>query len=304
MNNSIKIFLAYVLICLLWGTTWIVIKVGLDSLTPMLAVGLRFLGASILLAGIIKYKRLTIQTDSLSILLYLLMGILSFTIPFALVYWGEQYVSSGLTSVLFGTLPFFVIIFSFLIFSVRANRFQIGGVIVGFLGICFIFWDKISLDFSNDLVGMLAIVGSGLLQALVAVLIKEFGKHLHPLTMNFYPVLISGVSMTILGLCFEDMSAVKLDSIAIFSVFYLALFGTIFTFTTYYWLMQRISVVILSLSAFITPIVALVLGAILLDEKLTNSHVAGAILVLIGILFANFEGLIKYYKKRQVRMKG
>ena len=128
---------------------------------------------------------------------------------------------------------------------------------------------------------------------------KKYGGHLNPLSMNLMPVLIAGVVMIPLGFMFEDMTSVVIDGKAVFSVLYLAFFGTLITFTTYYWLLKRINVVILALSAFITPIVAIVLGWLILDESLSGRDLIGTILVLIGIIFANFRGLLNYYFQRR-----
>lgn len=299
-NKNVKIASGYILICLLWGSTWLVIRIGLDSLTPLLAAGIRFLFASIFIFGMMKIKKVSLQTDSLSIRLYLMMGFLSFVIPFGLVYWAEQFIASGLTSVLFAVFPFFVILFSRITIPNEAiGIYKIIGTILGFAGIFTIFSDDLSIDISQDFWAMIAILISAVMQAGIAVTMKKYGGHLNPLSMNLMPVLIAGVVMIPLGLMFEDMTSVVIDGKAVFSVLYLAFFGTLITFTTYYWLLKRINVVILSLSAFITPIIAIVLGWLILNESLSGRDLIGTILVLIGIIFANFRGLLNYYFQRR-----
>ena len=146
---------------------------------------------------------------------------------------------------------------------------------------------------------MLAILVSAIIQGYVAVIIKKHGNKLNPLSMNFIPLLISGVILIPLGLIFEDRNSLAFDLKAILSIMYLAFFGTVLTFTTYYWLMQKINVVILSLSTFLTPIIALILGVIFLNEEFTENQIWGSSLVLIGILFANFRGILNYYKVKE-----
>lgn len=106
-SENLKITLGYILICLIWGSTWLVIKVGLNSFTPLFSAGFRFLSAAILFYIIISLKKIEIKKDKMAVKIYLILGLFSFFIPFALVYWAEQYISSGLTSILFGILPFF-----------------------------------------------------------------------------------------------------------------------------------------------------------------------------------------------------
>jgi len=302
-SESLKIGLGYILITLLWGSTWLAIRVGLDSLTPMFAVGLRFFIASFFVLIVMKISKVKLQTDPLSIKLYLFLAFFSFIIPFTMVYWGEQFVPSGLTSIIFAVFPLFVILFSWLMIpNEHVGIYKLIGVLIGFIGIIIIFWKDMSLDLSENSLGMIAILVSAIIQGLVAVVIKKHGNKLNPLSMNFVPLLISGIVLIPAGLIFEDSSSLVFDVKAISSILYLAFFGTVITFTTYYWLMQKINVVILSLSTFITPIIALILGIVFLSEKFDTNHIWGSSLVLMGILFANFRGLFNYYKAKEKRI--
>jgi drug/metabolite transporter (DMT)-like permease len=293
-STPLRIFLVYLLLCLIWGSTWLAIRASLESLTPFISLGSRFVLASIFILALMKFRGVSLQTDRESIRLYLLMGFLSFVIPFGLVYWAEQFVPSGLASVLFGVYPFFVALFSFFRLPDESiGKLKIIGMSLGFLGIVVIFSDSFSADFSNLLLGMLAVALSGIIQAWIAVTLKKSGNHLNPLSMNFIPMLIAGFSGLAVGLLFEDISKVRIDDTAIISVLYLAFFGSVVTFTSFYWLMKKINVVLLSLIAFITPIVALILGWIIYKETLTTQHIIGSLLVLIGLLFANLESVIK-----------
>ncbi len=300
MNEKHKIILAYILITLLWGSTWLAIRVGLDSLTPMFAVGLRFFVASFFILIVMKIANVKLQTDALSIKLYIFLGFFSFIIPFSLVYWAEQFVPSGLTSVVFSVFPFIVIFFSWVMIpNEKIGIYKILGSLMGFIGIAIIFWEDITFDFSEYSLGMIATLASAAIQGFVAVVVKKHGRNLNPLSMNFIPLLLTGVVLIPVGLIFENSASLVFDSKAIYSILYLSFFGTVVTFTTYFWLMKKISVVILSLSTFLTPIIALLLGVIILHEKFTVYHLVGSSLVLIGILFANFRGLIKYYNDRE-----
>ena len=116
-KESLLIILGYISICLLWGSTWLAIKVGLESLTPFISSGARFTVAAIFFFLIIKIRNIKVQTDRLAIKLYLIMGFFSFAIPFGLVYWGQKFIPSGLASILFAVYPFFVIIFTKVLFK-------------------------------------------------------------------------------------------------------------------------------------------------------------------------------------------
>jgi drug/metabolite transporter (DMT)-like permease len=105
-KESLLIILGYISICLLWGSTWLAIKVGLESLTPFISSGARFTVAAIFFFLIIKIRNIKVQTDRLAIKLYLIMGFFSFAIPFGVVYWGQKFIPSGLASILLPSIRF------------------------------------------------------------------------------------------------------------------------------------------------------------------------------------------------------
>lgn len=297
-SSPLKIILVYILLCLIWGSTWLAIRASLESLTPFISLGSRFTFASLLILILMKARGISLQKDKESIRLYLLMGFFSFVIPFGLVYWGEQFVPSGLASVLFGVYPFFVALFSFFRLPDDViGKLKIAGMTLGFIGIIVIFSDSFTNDFSDLFLGMIAVALSGIIQAWMAVTLKKSGKHLNPLSMNFIPMLIAGLTGLLFGILTEDLSRIKIDETAIVSVSYLAFFGSVVTFTSFYWLMKKINVILLSLIAFITPIVALILGWIIYNETLTTQHLVGSVLVLIGLLTANLDSFINSKSK-------
>jgi drug/metabolite transporter (DMT)-like permease len=101
-----KIIITYAVLCFVWGSTWLAIKISLESFPPFLSAGLRFFVASFTIYSLMRIRGTELQTDKDSIRLYFMMGFFSFVIPFGLVYWAEQFVDSGLASVLFGVYPF------------------------------------------------------------------------------------------------------------------------------------------------------------------------------------------------------
>jgi drug/metabolite transporter (DMT)-like permease len=297
-----KNFLVYTVLCFIWGSTWIVIRLGLESLTPIFSAGLRFTVASVFIFFLMRARKISFQTDRLSIHLYLLMGFLSFVLSYGLVYWAEQFVPSGMAAVLFAVYPFWIVIFSFIrIPGEQIGFYKLFGTVLGFAGIVIIFSDSFSGDITKYFIGMLAVVLSGTVQAWVAVTVKKIGGHLNPLSMNFIPMLIAGLSMIIISIFAENLSTIRIDTSAIVSILYLAFFGSVVTFTSFYWLIKRINIVILSLVAFITPIVALILGYFFYNEELSVRHFIGTALVLTGVLWANLESLFKLRKNLAVK---
>lgn len=292
----------FVLLCLIWGSTWLAIKLGLTSVPPFFGAAFRFFIALPILFVIMKLRGLVLPRDRESWNLFLIVGFFSVGIPFCLIYWSAQFLPSGLMSILFGIFPFVVAILShFYLPGEPLNLSKIGGVILGFSGIVIIFFDGLRWDDSRAFLGMLAIVSATVMQASSMIVIKKRGKHLSPITLNFSSMLIGVGVLAAVALVFEDSSDVRWDAVAIGSIVYLATMGSVVTFVTYYWLLKRVEAVYLSLIAFVTPIAAVFLGALVLHERLKSTTFMGAAFVLVGILFANWRGLRNLIRK--VRQK-
>lgn len=288
------IAIGYLAICLIWGSTWLVIRLGMESLTPFISAGVRFTIASSVILLVMKIRKIPLIVDGSAMKIYLVGGFFSFLIPFGLVYWGQQYISSGLASVLFAVYPFSVaVVAHFTLSDEKLKKTKVAGMLIGFIGIIVIFSDSFAIRFNMmEFLGMAAVVGSGIIQSFVVVLIKKEGKHLNPFSMNLVPMAIAAIGFLGAGLILEDVGRNRFDLIGVSSVVYLGIFGSIVTFTTYYWLLKKVSVLLMSLIAFITPIIALILGWLVYNEKLTVFHLIGSILVLAGLLISQSE-LIK-----------
>ena len=286
-----RMIAGFVVICLIWGSTWLAIKEGLDSIPPFLAVASRFIVASVLLRLVMwqqnerpprttAYWRLMFET-----------GLLSSAIPFGLVYWAQGQISSGMSAILFATFPFFVAIAARTrIPGDRLTAWSVAGILLGFGGVVAIFWSKIS-DVQSAPWGMAAVVLSAALQAYALITIRLKAAHLHPATLTFGNMVVGAIGLTIVSIFFEDPTTVRFDARAVISVLYLSAFGTVVTFVTYYWLVKHMHPVVLALSSFITPVIAVKLGSLILDERLGSEVLAGSSMVLFGVLAANGPGL-------------
>jgi len=294
MNSErARIWVGFVIISLVWGSTWLAIKIGLTSVPPFFAAGIRFLIASVVLYLILRLRGLSITFTPETRKLYAALIFLSYSIPFALVYWGQQYIPSGLSSILFGAYPFSVAIFSHLLLAKeRLTWFKIAGIVFGFVGIVIIFSGDVHWTETAGVLGMACILVSTVMQALAVVLIKKYGQPISPFVMNFVGMLGGGAILGLLGLATESFSDIVWNTAAVGSILYLAIIGSVLAFVTYHWLLKRIEAVYLSLVSFINPIIAVVLGAIVLRETLAPSVFIGASCVLAGILVANGKQIV------------
>lgn len=295
-SESAFIRLGFVLLSIIWGSTWLAIKIGLESLPPFYGVFFRFLLAALILFGIMKVRGMAIPTDGESWKLFTAMGLLSLGLPFSIIYWSEQFLPTGLMSILFAVFPFMVAIFSHLFLPEEPlNKYKVIGIVLGFVGIVVIFSRSFSAEGTpNDfsVPGMIGVLVSTVFQAAGVIIVKKKGKAVNPITLNFGGMLVATFPVLGMALAFERFSDIHFDANAIGSIVYLGTLGSVVTFVVYYWLLKRLQVVYLSFLTFITPIVAVVLGAVVLGETLEHNTFLGAAFVLAGILVANAKGIV------------
>ncbi len=298
MSLRLKVLLGFITICLIWGSSWAAVKIGIESIPPLLSLGIRFTLASTILGLIVFVKRLTIPMEKKFWILVLIMVSTSFTVPFVFIYWAQLQVGSGLAAVLFATYPFWVAIVShFLLPSEKITPVRIIGIVIGFLGVIFIFNNGFSDVSIRMFYGMAAIIVGSIIQAFGLVFLRRLGEDAHPVTLNFCSMSLSALPLFITSFIFEDYSNLVFNANAIGSLIYLSIFCTVITFVIYFWLVKHVEAVILSLSAFITPVIAVVIGVILLKEKITNDVYIGSALVLIGVAFASIGDIFTLYRR-------
>lgn len=275
----------YSIMCLIWGTTWMAIKVGLEDLTPVFSLSLRLLISGVLLLFfiLVKEKRFSYDKNQFKIIAYLTL--FNYIVPYVLIYWGELHIYSDLAAIIVSTHPFFTSLISLKLlheerFSLKDNF----GIFVGFCGVLIIFSENLFSGLNFHFLGMFAIFLSSLSFAFVDVILRKYKDSYHPLRINVIPLFISGTALMTYSLFFENIKTNSFTSSAVISVLYLAIFGTVITFTILLWLIQRIKLSIITLATFIIPIIAIIVGWIFLNEALTKLQIFGTVFVLTGVL--------------------
>ena len=290
-NNFLPSFL-FAILCLIWGSTWLGIKIGLEDSPPFLSAGFRFLIATVFLFLWAKRKGIKFTDYKAQAFKILIPGFFMYYLSYSLVYWGEQYINSGLTAVLFATLPFYVAIFATLFLKEeKLNWFRLFGLIIGFCGILLIFRDSLSLEGENLLHGMIGIILSAGFSAYASVRVKRDLHSVEPVVISVFQMGLGTILLLGSGFLSERVADFKLTYKSVGALLYLSFFGSAFAFMSYYWLMKRIEVTKLSLIAFITPIVALLLGWLVLGESISGYLISGTVLVIIGIWLVTRYGI-------------
>lgn len=296
MPSRTLLIAAASLLVLIWGTTWAAIRIGLEGIPPFTGVALRFGLAGLVLLALVPILRVRFSLDRRELTLWAVNGILSFTVSYGIVYWGEQYVPSGLASVLWATFPLWVALLAHVwLPGERLTVRSSVGVLAGFAGVSVIF----SEDLSRLRLGEGASAGSVSVAAAAAVIllspmstavanvaVKRWGKGLHPLSLTAVPMLLTGAVMGALAAAVEDFSTVQFTTRSVGAWLYLSIAGSAVTFTVYFWLLSQMTATRLSLITYAIPVVAVLVGTIFLDEPITGRVLAGSALVVVGVAVA------------------
>lgn len=218
----------------------------------------------------------------------LFLGIFQITLPYGLVFWGEEYISSGLSAVLFATLPFFVVISAHLLTKdEKLTTLKTTGIVVSFVGLVAIFWCDIaaaqSLGTLYSLYGGLAVVASSASGGMANVVAKRYASRIDPAANVLVQSVVGAVILSSAGAIFERNLALNFTTSAVAAVLYLAIIGSALAFVGLYWLLTKASATNTSLFTFITPIIALGLGWLILNETLDLNVGVGTILILAGV---------------------
>jgi drug/metabolite transporter (DMT)-like permease len=281
-----RLLAGFLLLTLIWGTTWAAIRIGLAGMPPFTGVAVRFAIAGTLLLALAPVFGVRLGRGRHEAALWLVNGLLSFCLSYAIVYWSEQFIPSGLAAVLFATYPLFVgALAHFLLPGERLRPIAVGGMLLGFAGVGVIFSDDLAL-LGGDRVRTAALVMlvSPLVSAVASVAVKRWGSGVPPLSLAAVPMLMTGVVMGVVAVAFERGRPIVLDAASVGAVLYLAILGSAVTFTIYFWLLANMPATRLALMSYLIPIVAVAVGALLFDEPLRPRLLAGSALVLAGVV--------------------
>lgn len=292
-----KIFV-WLLLCLIWGTTWFFIKIGLEDLPPISFAAIRFVCALAIVFLIIWFQKIQLPKTKKDWKLVGITGILQFSINYALVFWSELHISSGLAAVLQASIPAFGLLWAWIhLPDEKIGWRKISAIMLGIIGVAVIFIEQLQINSAMAFLGCLAIVFGASAAAEASVLTKAFGSSLHPASLVFGQMLCGILPLILFGL-WQEGNPLNFNWTfrAVFSVFYLAVIGTILAFWLYYWLLSKIESTKAMTISLITPLIAVIIGALALGEKLPLQTFLGGILILASI------GIIILRSKKQTQI--
>jgi drug/metabolite transporter (DMT)-like permease len=284
-----KVVLAYCVCFILWGSTWAVIKVGLEDLPPLRFVGVRMLIAGLALLPFTRSQGAMLRGGTGWRIAGI--GLLQLTVPFGVLFIAQQWVPSSWAALLFSTFPVWLLLVGRMLMSdqpLTARKLLAAGL--GLTGVVVLqHKELVSLSMSGQvLLGCLLTLFAAALVAVANVLLKQHMGHVPPHLLIFVQTLVSAVLLLAASAAFESGQPVHWTPRALGALLYLALGGTVLTYQCLYWLLPRISLAALGAMSLLDTLVAVVLGVVLLHEPLTTSLILGGLFILTAAALANF----------------
>ena len=275
------------LLCLIWGSTWLVIKTGLKDLPPFTSAGVRFAIAAAVMIGLAPLLAKREGGGKPRAWLWIVLGSLNFGASYGLVYYSEQTLPSGLVSVLWSVFPLLMAASGHLFLpGERLGPRHWAGFVLAFAGILVLFRTDVTAVGPEAVGVALLLLLSPTVSVVGQTAVKRYGEGTSSVLLNRNGMCLGAALLLGAGWLFERDASFAWTRPALISIVYLALVGTVLTFSLYFWLLRYAASYRLSLIAYVTPAVALTLGWLFGGEPMTRATLAGSALVLAGVVLA------------------
>lgn len=305
MKNNLLAYLALAAICLIWGTTYLALRVAALNFPPFLFTTIRQVSAGIILLAVMFTIGRAAWPSRELLIRQAIGGFFMISLGNGLVAWAETYVPSGIAAVLCSLMPVVVIIINLTVNREERPTIPILiGIALGFVGIVMIFGQNVN-ELSNleYLVSILLIFTAVLCWAGGSVWIKKKNTNSNPFVNAGLQMFFGGIWMIPFSIVFDDFSKLHWSLEAFYSLLYLTIVGSLIAYTCFSYALRKLPMTIVSLYAYINPIVAVLLGWLILDEKL-NLQIGVAILITVaGIYIVNRGYQLRDLWKAQVSTK-
>jgi drug/metabolite transporter (DMT)-like permease len=280
-----RVLAVWIILSLIWGSTWLFIKLGLRDLPPITFAGARFFIAAVILWLVVLARGRRAPRGMRDWAMIAWTGFITFAVNYGLVFWGEQRITSGLAAVLQAMIPAFGLIFAHhYLPAEQITKRKLAGIALGIIGVAVIFYDQMVIEGKTALQGSVALVTSAVCLAYANVMVKARCQHIDPGVLAAGQMAFGVAPLLAVGMIWEGgLLTIRWTPLALFSLAYLALIGSALAFVLFYWLVRKIDVTKTMLISLITPVIALLIGKLTLDEKVTWRIAAGSVAILAGI---------------------
>ena len=268
----------------IWGSSFLFMKVLLDDISPIEIVAGRLFFGALAIGVFVAWRRLPLRLSPTLVLQVSLVAVISNIIPFGLIAWGEENVDSGIAGVLNSTMPIFTAILAAMFLAEeKITPMRLGGIALGFVGVLTLTGDDIVNVTDSGVLGQLAIIGAAACYGIGAVYTRSLLGSNDPVTLAALQITMGLVLTVPLVFLIEGSPGYGMSAESVLSLLGLGVLSTGAAYILFYWLIDNIGSVRSSLVTYVVPVVALILGWLVLDEGIGLNVILGAALIIGGV---------------------
>jgi drug/metabolite transporter (DMT)-like permease len=286
-----KLFLAYLAlaaVCFFWGTTYFAIRIAIVDFPPLLLGGLRHLIAGLVLIAFMWRKGIEIPPKQ-ELKKIFIAGLFFLLLSNVSINWAEKYIASGLAALLCSLLPCYVLIFNiFLKNDEKQHPITYIGLLAGLIGMFLIFYDSLDDIFNGKyLPGILLIVFANAAWAYGSIYLRKSNLKTNPLLASGLQMFLVGLFTTLISLVTGEYQLLHVTADGVYALSYLILFGSLVGYNSFVYATTQLPSTLVSIYSYINPVVAIVLGTVFLNEKITFYTLLSIIFILFAVFLIN-----------------
>lgn len=288
-SNKILVIAAFIAIYVIWGSTYLLNKIAVTEVSPLILSSMRFTTAGILIFIVAKFMKLKLSISKKQLINSVIAGFLFLTYGNGVFVWSLKYVDSGFAALEAATQPLFVIILMRIIHGNKFNLKSILGVLLGIIGMYLLVSQELMLSQENSITGMIMILTCVLSWSFGSIFVAKADLPTNFFISTGYQMITGGILLFMFSFIIGEswLSPLEWSSTVQLSMLLLILFGSIIAFTAFNYLLKVVSTEKVATSAYVNPVIALVLGWYILDENITLQSIIAAIILLTGVYFIN-----------------
>ncbi|MGH9510372.1 MAG: EamA family transporter [Terriglobales bacterium] len=296
-QHRFRVILAFGLVYVLWGSTYLGIRIAIDDIPPATLAGVRFLIAGVVMLAVCAATGRRIALTRRDFLRVGSVGVLLLTGGNVLVCWSEQYVASGLAALIVAFVPIWVVVIEALILRhERLSGRGLFGLGLGIGGLLVLLWPRLqagTLGGRMELIGALALVLASLSWATGSVSSRRWKLEVDVFVSTAWQMVIAGVVDLALGFALGETGRIQWTIKGIGATAYLIVAGSWVGHTAYIWLLNHVPTQKVATYAYVNPVVAVFLGWLVLQERVDGYIIAGASIILAAVALVNTSGIVK-----------
>lgn len=282
-----KDWIKFVFIGLVWGSTFMWVKLGIREVNPFTIVMYRSFFATIALWFVIRYKKMN-NFPWKYVGIFFVIGLLNAALPFALVAWSETYISSGMASILNSTVPFFALIISpFFLSDEKFSILKFLGLLLGFGGVVLLMSNKVSENFGSFGIGQILMLLAAISYAFSAVYARKKAPQLEPEWQSFLQMAAAFIILLPASVFMEGKIAIPQEPLTWLAAVWMGVIGSCLALTLFFDLLHRVGPTRTSMVSYLFPVTGVILGILFLNEPFDFRLILAGMMILGGVIMVN-----------------